>query len=81
MEKNNSVTFFKIEDNVYGSNLFSNYNHEALREYTMNVNKNNRRDVRNIILQKDHDYSFSLVEKFDGQRYSDGYDDIPVDGW
>ncbi|MGN4849363.1 hypothetical protein [Bacillus cereus group sp. MYBK134-1] len=81
MEKNNSVTFFKIEDNVYGSNLFSKYNHEALREYIMNGNKNNRRDVRNIILQKDHAYSFSLVEKFNGQRYSDGYDDIPVDGW
>lgn len=80
-DKQNSVKFYKIEDNIYGENLFSNFKHEELREFITKINKENRRDVRNINLPKDNAYSFSLVEKFDGQRYPDGYEDIPIDGW
>lgn len=78
-DKQNSVTFYKIEDNVYGENLFSKFNHDELKEFIMESNKENRRDVRNINLPQDNTYSFFLIEKFDGQRYPDGYEDIPND--
>lgn len=80
-DKQNWVTFYKIEDNIYGDNLFSKFNHDELKEFITEKNKDYRRDVRNINLPKDNAYSFSLVEKFDGQRYPDGYEDIPIDGW
>ncbi|MBH0164613.1 hypothetical protein IHV12_06760 [Fictibacillus sp. 7GRE50] len=69
------VTFYKIEDNIYGDNLFSKFNHDELKEFITEKNKDYRRDVRNINLPKDNAYSFSLVETFDGQRYPD------VHGW
>lgn len=80
-DKQNSAIFYKIEDNIYGENLFSKFNHDELKEFITESNKENQRDVRNMNLPQDNVYSFSLVEKFDGQRYPDGYEDIPIDGW
>ena len=81
-DKQNAVAFYKIEENLYGDNLFRRFNHEELKVFiTTESHKENRRDIRNINLSKDSAYSFSLAENFDGQRYPDGWEDIPSEGW
>lgn len=77
----NYVTFYKIEENIYGKHLFLKHNYEELRNVITGENKDSRRDVRNINLPLDFAYSFSLCEQFEGVRLPDGYEDIPSSGW
>jgi len=73
-DEQNSVTFYKIEENLYGENLFRRFNHEELKDFITKSNKENRRDVRNINLSKDriksgpeYDSNEPITEEFEKQ--------------
>ena len=79
-EKNDQL--FQRSYNYWNVNVLKKFNTEELDTRLNNDNKDhNYTELFNLSITENQSISISLIDRFSGFRFPDGYEDIPMAGW